>query len=497
MKLTKLYNELTNKHTNRESSINKHYKEKTEQGQINTDHQNFRVNESLKSNRFLGELNQNFEVSNNTQSNMSLENIKIIGVTGSKGKSTVAYLTHKYLEHIGKKSVLYSSIEIDSKASNKASKQACETSITNESIILDILEEASVYQAEYVVLEINESAIAQGLIKDIPFSIRALTNIEKSNSEEFMDSKIYVENKKSFFRNIPTEDRCVSIFGLTGSFTRDDFNELLSLSDNEIITYGSKYICENRNADYTNIDFLLKTNSDKKLETLDGLRFSIKIRNSKEIHVETGIMGTFNALNITLVAAILDALGILKTVEFSDFLQGVNIPGRNEVIKTNNRTIVIGVSLAPTLEGFKKLKELNEIYMLKVVIGSSGTGFKYWDDKFQSSRRIGLLAIHREFAMNYVSNNADYAYLTSSDPAASNPTDIANEMNSYVDNRIPTQIIVDRKIAIKQAILESNPGDLIFIAGRGNRQYYCKSGTDFDLFTDLEVVEAVIKDLGW
>nr|WIF88430.1 hypothetical protein QOL21_08310 [Acholeplasma laidlawii] len=102
MKLTKLYNELTNKHTNRESSINKHYKEKAEQGQINTDHQNFRVNESLKSNRFLGELNQNFEVSNNTQSNMSLENIKIIGVTGSKGKSTVAYLTHKYLEHIGK-----------------------------------------------------------------------------------------------------------------------------------------------------------------------------------------------------------------------------------------------------------------------------------------------------------------------------------------------------------------------------------------------------------
>ena len=83
--------------------------------------------------------------------------------------------------------------------------------------------------------------------------------------------------------------------------------------------------------------------------------------------------------------------------------------------------------------------------MLKVVIGSSGTGFKYWDDKFQSSRRIGLLATHREFAMNYVSNNADYAYLTSSDPAASNPTDIANEMNSYVDNRIPTQIIVDRK----------------------------------------------------
>ena len=497
MKLTKLYNELTNKHTNRESSINKHYKEKAEQGQINTDHQNFRVNESLKSNRFLGELNQNFEVSNNTQSNMSLENIKIIGVTGSKGKSTVAYLTHKYLEHIGKKSVLYSSIEIDSKASNKASKQACETSITNESIILDILEEASVYQAEYVVLEINESAIAQGLIKDIPFSIRALTNIEKSNSEEFMDSKIYVENKKSFFRNIPTEDRCVSIFGLTGSFTRDDFNDLLSLSENEIITYGSKYICENRNADYTNIDFLLKTNSDKKLETLEGLNFTIKIRNNEEVNIETNMLGAFNALNIILVASILDGIGQLNTIEFSKFFKNIQIPGRNEVLKVNNRTIVIGVSLAPSLEGFKKFKEQNEINSLKVIIGSAGSGFIYWNDKFQSTKRLELLSEHRRFAMNYISNNADYLYITSSDPAASNPNDIANEMKIYVNDRIPSKIIVDRKEAIRQSILESNPGDLIFIAGRGNRQYFCKSATDFDLFTDLEVVEEVIKDLGW
>lgn len=61
-------------------------------------------------------------------------------------------------------------------------------------------------------------------------------------------------------------------------------------------------------------------NSDKKLEILDGLRFFIKIRNSKVIYVEIGIMGIFNVLNIMFVVVILDVLGILKIVEFFDFL---------------------------------------------------------------------------------------------------------------------------------------------------------------------------------
>ena len=105
------------------------------------------------------------------------DNLKVIGITGSVGKSTTAVIVHEYLKSLGYKSVLYSTAKIDSPASIIKPDEACEISFNTEEELLNIIEETEAYGADYLVLEINDSTIEKGLIKEIPFTVRALTTL--------------------------------------------------------------------------------------------------------------------------------------------------------------------------------------------------------------------------------------------------------------------------------------------------------------------------------
>ena len=264
------------------------------------------------------------------------------------------------------------------------------------------------------------------------------------------------------------------------------------LSDNEVVTYGSKSDCIKRNADYRNIDYLAQDGFD----SINGIKFKINTRDNL-FEIESSILDLYNAQNITLVYAILDNLGELRPSELSKVIKNVNIPGRNEIIKINNRYIVVGMNMYPVLANFNRYKKKHEIKEVKAMISSPGSGYKYWNDIFKSAKRDIALTNARKSSAKYASLYADYIYITSNDPAASNPLVIANEIKGYINDEKPSKIIVDRKQAIRQAIEELNEGDLLFIGGRGNRDYFCKSETEFDLFTDIDVVKEVINDMGW
>lgn len=416
-----------------------------------------------------------------------LDKIKIIGITGSRGKSTTAFLVHEYLKSLGKKSILYSSIRIDSPVSYVNANEPCEIPIQNERTLLDIIEEAEAYEADYIVMEINERTIQRGLADNIPFTVRALTNLDGNHNLEQYSPEEYIRIKESFFENI--NDDCTCVFGLTGALSRDDFNRLLRLNNNPKVTFGSKYICEVRNADYTNLDCLLYEMDN----TLDGLNIKVRIKD-KSYNFKTNIILPHNSLNITCAIAIAEALGIFDANLFNKCISNIKVPGREEVIKVNGRTIIIGLSLIPALESFKIYKQNAEINAIKVVVGSIGSGFANWSKEFPSE--LNQKISRRKYAMNYLKNNADYAYLTSNDNAAEDPLSIARELQSYLDN-FPSQIIVDRAEAIRRAIIESKEKDLIYIAGRGNRRVFCDSRDTVKLFKDKDIVNEVLKGLGW
>ena len=85
--------------------------------------------------------------------------MKIIGITGSFGKSSLCYILSSYLKHIGKKVVSYSSIEIDSPKSNKTKHQSQEIVIKNKEVLDSAIKEAKEYNADFLILEINEEII--------------------------------------------------------------------------------------------------------------------------------------------------------------------------------------------------------------------------------------------------------------------------------------------------------------------------------------------------
>ena len=86
--------------------------------------------------------------------------------------------------------------------------------------------------------------------------------------------------------------------------------------------------------------------------------------------------------------------------------------------------------------------------------------------------------------------------MTSSDPASTDPYEIDNEMKSYIKDEIDAIIDIDRYSAIKKAIRNSKYNDFILISGRGNRNIYC-IGDKMLKFTDLELVQQALKEIGW
>ena len=477
------------------SVISNKYKTITEVGIQAVDKSNKDVMTYIQSKEVSG-LSNVSNIENNTllpsysETINNLNQIKIIGITGSRGKSTTAFLVHEYLKALGKKSILYSSIRIDSPASYINVNEPCEVPVLNENTLLDIIEEAESYQAEYIVMEVNEGTIQKGLVKDIPFTVRALTNLDPNHNLEIYTSDEYVRLKESFFTNIPENEECTCVLGLTGTLSRDDFNRLLKLNNKPKITFGSKYISELRNADYTNLDCLLyEMNSD-----LNGIELKVRVKESSH-NFKTNLILNHNALNITCAISIIEALGFFDASLFANYISNINVPGREEIIKYKDRTIIIGVSLNPALENFKRYKQNSGVNKIKVVLGSIGTGFESWSKEFNSNLFISKRSYTRNYAMNYLKKYADYAYITSNDNAAEDPYNIAKELQGYLNNEIPSQIIIDREDAIKKAILESEPNDIIYIAGRGNRRIFCNSKNTVKLIQDKETVEDVLGNL--
>lgn len=492
MKLTNLRNKLNEKeeHKNRINSIKKSFIRNLKRNENNSNDSLKEVNvETYRKNDGLSELN-NFNNITTKEIN-PVDNVKIIGITGSKGKSTTSYIVNEYLKLKGKKTILYSSIQVDSPTSIKT-KSPLEVPLSSENTILDIIDEAESYNADYVVLEVNESAIEKGLVKDIPFAVRALTNIIPDCNLERYDEEEYLNIKKSFFKDLDEADGGKCVIGLTTPFTRETFNEFLKLNNLEKVTYAGKEKCEAKNADFTNIDVLHFNGSDN----LNGISFNLRVKdNVYTFH--SNLLLPHNIDNITCAAAIIDALDEFDSDLFQKLLDQISIPGREEIIKVNGRTIVIGVFLVPILSILNKYKNNGDCKKIKVVCGMAGTGFKTWLPHLSGERRKSIIDfIHRD-AMYCVRKNADFAYLTSNDPAASNPMEICLNLQRHINNVIPSNIVINRKEAIKQAILESEVDDVIYISGRGNREKFCVTESEIEFFTDKEIVMKTIKELGW
>lgn len=423
------------------------------------------------------------------QKQNSASALKIIGITGSAGKTTVAVMVHEYLKQAGYKSVLYSSAYVDSPASCIKANEAYEVAISSSEALLRIIEEVEAYGAEYLVLEINESTIAKGIVEDVDFDIRVLTNLNpKHNLVQYKEEE-YIKIKQSFFKNI--EEKCICVIGLQ-DYGKELYEEIMNLNTCKKFTFTSHYIATTKGVDPTNITCLL----NQFTHTATGLNIGIKI-NQKQYEIKTKEMISYQVFNLLCTMTILKALDKLDIERLETFIQYIKIPGRAEMYNVNDRMIVIDTHLPKMLEYLQTLKHKGIIQTIKVVVGSIGSGFQTWEEGFNQGNHFQKRHEIRKYAMDLLKQYADFIYLTENDNAAESVIEICQELQGYLNNDVPSKIIVDRKKAIETAVFESQPKDVIFISGRGNRRILCNSATTVKLMKDSEVVEQVLKECGW
>lgn len=381
--------------------------------------------------------------------------VNMIGITGTKGKSTIAFYTKSILDTYFNDTAIVSSIY-----NYDGIKKEEATVTTPESLDLEhYIWNAKESHIENLVMEVSSQALKLDRVYNILYDIGVFTNIsiDHISSIEHPDFQDYFNSKLKLLE----QSKTVII-----NLDMDHLDEVLEHTKNnqKVITYSIK----NPHADIYAYDI-------KKISH-DEYEFWVKTKyfNHKFI---LGMPGLFNVSNALASIAIASLLKV-PVENISKGLRNVKVMGRMETYLSQDKSTVAIVDYAHNKLSFESLlgtvkKEYATKKMI-VLFGCPG-------DKAQIRRKdMGLIA----------NEYADYIYLTTDDPGHENPALICNEIASYIKPG-KYEIIIDREKAIEEAI-QNNPGCVIVIAGKGAEKHQ-KAVTLEDYKGDATIVEEIFQ----
>ena len=375
--------------------------------------------------------------------------MKLIGVTGTNGKTTIATLLFHMFQKMGYKCGLCSTV------CNYIQDEAIPTSHTTpDPITLNrLLGRMADEGCAYAFMEVSSHAVAQKRIGGLTFAGGIFTNLTRDHLDYHKTFENYRDAKKAFFDNLPKE-----AFAITNA---DDKNGMIMVQNTAatVKTYSMM-----RMADF---------NGKILEESFDGMYLSI---NDQEVSVP--FIGRFNVYNLLAVYAATIMLGKdpLNTLVTLSTMTPVN--GRFETIRSKNGVTAI-VDYAHTPDALVNvLNTINDIVKGKSnVITVCGAG----GNRDKGKRPI----MAREAA-----DHSDRVIITSDNPRFEKPEDIIKDMT---DGLTPEQTqkvitITNRKEAIKAACLMAQPNDVILVAGKGHENYQEIEGVKHH-FDDHEVIK--------
>lgn len=372
--------------------------------------------------------------------------MKVVGVTGTNGKTTVATLLYDLFRALGHKAGLVSTVvyKIDE-------REIASTHTTPDAIRLNaMMREMADCGCEYCFMECSSHAIVQRRIHSIEFAGALFTNLTHDHLDYHKTFAEYVRAKKLFFDDLPKE-----AFALVNI---DDRNGSVMLQN----TRAKKYTLSLRSM----ADFRCKI-----IEMLfDGMNLRIDDRD-----VWVRFLGRFNAYNLLTVYGAAVLLGADRERVLLEISNLHSVSGRFEFIAAKDGTTAI-VDYAHTPDALENvIRTVNEIRdknrRLTVVCGCGGDRDK--------TKRPEMAAI----AVKY----ADLAIFTSDNPRTEDPEEILHDMIAGVEAGSRYLKITDRAEAIKTAVMLSNPRDIILVAGKGHEDYQI-IGKEKHHFSDRECV---------
>lgn len=384
------------------------------------------------------------------------ENLKLVGVTGTNGKTTVATLLYHLFKKAGFKVGLLSTVKVMVDTEEHKATHTTPDSLTINKY-LSLMSEAGV---EFCFMEVSSHGIHQNRTEGLLFEGGIFTNLSHDHLDYHTTFAEYRDVKKLFFDNLSK-----NAFALVNI---DDKNGLVMLQN----TKAKKYT------------YALKTYADYKAQILENQLSGLLLKiNDQEVW--TRLIGNFNAYNILAIYAAAEVLGLEKTENLRLISELESVSGRFQYLISDDKiTAIVDYAHTPdalqnVLETINAIRTKNE--ELITVVGCGG-------DRDKTKRpKMGHIASALSTKVIFTSDN----------PRSEVPETIIEDIEKGVEPQNYKKIvsITDRKQAIKTACQMAQPNDIILIAGKGHETYQEVKGvrTDFD---DYKIVQDVLKQLG-
>ncbi|MGC8871394.1 MAG: UDP-N-acetylmuramoyl-L-alanyl-D-glutamate--2,6-diaminopimelate ligase [Caldimicrobium sp.] len=385
--------------------------------------------------------------------------LRLIGITGTNGKSSTSFFLKTLLENLGLKTGYVGTLfyEID-----KKKYPAKETTPS----ILDMasfLKEAKEAEVKYFVMEVSSHALDQDRLYPLKFDLSAFTNLSRDHLDYHSDMEAYYLAKKKLFTH----------------YLKPEGFAVISLES----SYGHRLYQELRKEGVLAPErIFLVNNATIRVEILERTPFlKLKVKGIKrEYLVETKLLGDYQALNLGTLMGCALALGLDEEEVILALKDLKNPPGRLELCGAY-RGAYIFVDYAHTPEALESaLKSLLPLKKgrLIVLFGCGG------------NRDPGKRPLMGRIASQF----SDLVILTSDNPRFEDPEKIIEEIKLGLNGAKPYYAIPDRREAIAFTIKELREGDLLLIAGKGHEDYQEIKGKRYP-FSDKEEVEKILRNL--
>lgn len=381
--------------------------------------------------------------------------LKLVGVTGTNGKTTITTLLYQLFRALGYPTGLLSTVV------NKIDDEVIPSTHTtpNPVALNALLRQMVDAGCAYCFMEVSSHAVSQHRIAGLEFAGGVFSNITHDHLDYHGTFKNYIYAKKGFFDMLPAD-----AFALVNA---DDKNGLVMMQN----TAANKQT------------FALKTQADFKAKVIEN-QFSGLVLNLDGEELWTRLIGDFNAYNLLAVYGVSRLLGQDKIEVLTKLSELQSVEGRFEYVRsTTGITVIVDYAHTPdalenVLKTITNIRTKNETVF--TVVGCGGDRDK--------AKRPEMARIACEWS--------DQVVLTSDNPRSEDPQTILDEMMEGVEGQHfkKTLSILDRAQAIKTAISMAKTDDIILIAGKGHEKYQEIQGVKHD-FDDKKIAVELLQKL--
>ena len=391
------------------------------------------------------------------------EKIKLIGITGTKGKTTISYMVQSILKKAYVNAFRMGTIDYDMGYAVIEAKNTTPESL----IIQSLMSEALKNGINHGVMEVSSHALKMWRVENVSFSVAGFTNLSLEHTEFHPDMEDYLNAKKRLFLELPLKNK-KNVIGIDNEYgiklLKDCQKAGLDISTVSIDNNEANIYATNAEIKSSGSSFILHCNGEE-----------------KECRIKLG--GKYNVFNALMAAGLCNALGISIDNICAGLEELKSVPGRLEAIE-NDKGINIIVDYAHSPDALNNvllaLKPVTEKRLI-TVFGCGG------NRSHEKRPVMGKTALE----------HSDIVVVTSDNPRKEDPQSIINDIMKGIESvEIPNNKkvikIVDRKEAIFKALSIAEAGDTVLIAGKGHEtgQYFADKTIPFD---DREVARSFFK----